>query len=778
MNRIAWPHWTYFLWRALLLLVISSGCSDGENGERGSAGAAGATLSSNANSLTIAVTSASGSNPLIVDFSVVNEDGNGFTAIGDTDLRINVAKLVKAADGNPSHWQNYIMRVNNGAMQGSQERNRSGFSWGSLVNHKDGTYTYSFATNLSSVPCPTPCSDADGNALDLSYQPALTHRIGIQQGNRDLPMANAIYDYVPNGGNVSYQREIVKTDKCNECHDKITAHGSRFEVKLCVTCHNPASWVIDSRGNNTVDFKVMIHKIHRGKDLPSGGGYSIGSHDFSDIVFPQDIRNCEKCHDGGDPDTPQGDNWQEPNLAACGSCHDDIDFTKDGSGTPPIDPTGHPGGIVLDNKECVTCHAETRIAGSVAESHRIPGKAERAYFQFNILTICGTVVGNNPKCSDGTSPVVTFSVTDPSGATSHEYGNTYNILNATTTDPEYKTSAPTSSVARLRMVFAWDTHDYSNIGGTGTRPSRAISSDMLSSPAVTHLGNGIYQFDGALDTTPVVIPANASLTTPIGSAAVALEGRAAAAEYNSSTMTYVYSARVAVYSPVEYFAVNDATVSARRQVVDAVTRCDRCHDVLSAHGGSRNNNLQLCVMCHNPSNTDVNDRAKDGVTGLPLPTLANGQSEESIDFKRMIHGIHAASSANYDGTDAHGFREKGLLIGSKLDAGSGQIVAKHDFSNLRFPGVLSKCETCHLPDTYTLADRSGSGGANWELMMTTNIRLLPRCVPLAMTRFWPPNTWRLTGRYLAGLILNNRFRKPMSKPVPFATVKAGWRMSN
>ena len=186
---------------------------------------------------------------------------------------------------------------------------------------------------LANAPCPAPCTDADGKALNVSYQPGLTHRVGIQQGNSALPIANALYDFVPTGGPVTSSREIVKTANCNVCHDKITAHGSRFEIKLCVTCHNPGSWA-DS--DTTVDFKVMIHKIHRGENLPSveaGGSYAVGSHDFSDIVFPQDIRNCTKCHDGSDPDTPQGDNWQVPNMAACGSCHDDIDFSKDGSGT-------------------------------------------------------------------------------------------------------------------------------------------------------------------------------------------------------------------------------------------------------------------------------------------------------------------------------------------------------------------------------------------------------------------------------------------------------------
>ena len=96
---------------------------------------------------------------------------------------------------------------------------------------------------------------------------------------------------------------------CNQCHDPLSAHGgSRQDVKLCVTCHQPQT--VDPDTGNTVDFKVMVHKIHRGASLPSveaGTPYIIignsqSVHDFSDVVFPQDIRNCADV-----PRRPKGD---------------------------------------------------------------------------------------------------------------------------------------------------------------------------------------------------------------------------------------------------------------------------------------------------------------------------------------------------------------------------------------------------------------------------------------------------------------------------------------
>jgi OmcA/MtrC family decaheme c-type cytochrome len=689
-----------------MVLLALAGCgSDGNDGAQGPAGPAGPPgppgAPAPATELNISIDSVTIASPPVVNFTVTNQGGSGYPGLADSDLRFNIAKLIPAA-ASPhatSQWQNYIVSASGGTMAGSQERFRGRPTdvWGQLVDHGDGTYTYTFETDITNVACPAPCTEADGTPLDLSYQPGFTHRVSIQQGNSALPQANAVYDFVPSGGPVSSERLIVKTANCNECHDKITAHGSRFETKLCVTCHNPGSW---ADADTTVDFKVMIHKIHRspvinGEQLPHND-YAVGNHDFADVVFPQDTRNCTKCHDGSDPETPQGDAWQTPNMAACGSCHDDIDFSKDGA----VDPTGHPGGIVADNTECLTCHVENRIAGSVAASHTIPGKVARGFFQFNILEICGTAAGSGPTCPPTTNPTVKFSVTDPTGATTHAYGNAYNIQ-STSTDAEFS-----SSSASLNVLIAWDTRDYTNEGGTGTRPARADSVNVRTSTAVTDNGDGTFTLDGAAVTpTPEVIPATAA-----GTGAIAMEGHPAADDG-----TGAFTVQVPVNSEVTYFAITDSTPQPRRQVVDVPTKCDRCHDVLNVHGNNRNNNGQLCVLCHNPSNTDVGQRPTDA-NGLPDATVTkDGKQEESIDFKRLIHGIHAASASNFDGTDAHGFRTKGLVI-----YGYGGI--DHDFSNLRFHGVLSKCETCHLPDTYTLADRSASGGGNWELPAMNGIR--------------------------------------------------------
>ncbi len=674
-----------------LLILALGGCS-GDDGSPGAAGAPGPGVAplASATSLTITVTGVSIQSAPVVRFKVVNQDGVAVAGFSDTDLRFNIAKLVPGANGDPSKWQNYVNRASSGAVQGSQERLRTGYPWGTLTDHKDGTFTYTFATDITDSaanPCPAPCKDANGSALDVSYQPALVHRVSIQQGNSALPKSNATYDFIPGSGPVaSSGREIVNTAKCNECHNQLTAHGSRIETKLCVTCHNPGTWVAGSP-NTTVDFKVFIHKLHRGENLPSveaGTPYKIGSDDFSDVVFPQDIRHCAKCHDGAA--TAQGDNWKiRPSMAACGSCHDDIDFSKDGSGTPPVDPTGHPGGIVSDNSECITCHATNRIAGSIEETHSLPSKlkAEGAKYQFNILSVTNT--------APGLSPVITFSVTDPTNGDAK-----YNIKTNTTL-----------SGGSLSLAIAWSNTDENNAGST-SNPGQALTVGLTGSSAANAVDNGdmTYTVDLATATlgtgvTNRVIPA--AIT---GSGRVALYGRAAV----DLDPGAAGAERVRIKAAFKDFAVTDATPVARRQVVDIV-KCDKCHDQLSLHGDSRTDEPGLCVMCHNPSATDVNRRPKIAAgpdAGFPDASVTlDGKREEAIDFKRLIHGIHSAAKTSYTGATAYGFRNKGLVV-------YGFGGSANDFSHIRFPGILNDCTTCHLAGTYELTGK-------WEIPTASGV---------------------------------------------------------
>jgi OmcA/MtrC family decaheme c-type cytochrome len=122
-------------------------------------------------------------------------------------------------------------------------------------------------------------------------------------------------------------------------------------------------------------------------------------------------------------------------------------------------------------------------------------------------------------------------------------------------------------------------------------------------------------------------------------------------------------------NPVVVVAVTDTTPVPRRQVV-ADEKCEKCHENLAEHSTRRHDAGNYCVMCHTP---DATDEARRPQAQLPA---------QSRHFKFMIHRIHRGHELNRDFT---------------LWAGSA-----HNYNELRFPGDLRDCRTCHVDDSYQI----------------------------------------------------------------------------
>jgi len=213
--------------------------------------------------------------------------------------------------------------------------------------------------------------------------------------------------------------------------------------------------------------------------------------------------------------------------------------------------------------------------------------------------------------------------------------------------------------------------DFGN-DGSGQTFGQPVSVNLLGNAAVVAGSTpGTYTVDLA-SVTPAV---NAIPAGQTGTLRVMMDGHPAGDVTASGTFTD----RLPVKSVFKDFAITGA-VTPRRTVVD-VAKCNACHDVLSLHGNNRTNEPGVCVICHNPNATDKARRPAGG--GI------DGKAEEAIDFKRMIHGIHAGQS------DKGGFRTKGLVV-----YGFGGSV--NDFSKVVFPGKLSNCTACHTDETYQL----------------------------------------------------------------------------
>ncbi|MDX1694733.1 MAG: OmcA/MtrC family decaheme c-type cytochrome [Ketobacteraceae bacterium] len=585
--------------------------------------------------------------PPQVSFTIADQSGKAITDLTAGNVSFSIAKLVPGTNGDSDHWQSYINTTEQpgvgpgleAKVQATRERN------GTLEHLGDGSYVFTFATDIANVTSP----------VAVPYEPELTHRVAIQFSGG--PVANPTYTWQPSTGAISNIRsyDVVKTETCNQCHGTLAIHGGgRREIKYCVTCHNPGS--ADANSGNTVDFKVMVHKIHRGANLPSvqaGGSYLIygfrnSVHDYSNVHYPQDIRNCTNCHagtatgSGDDILTNQGDNWAiKPTQEACGSCHDTTDFSL------------HQGGQD-NNSECVNCHTQQGTDISVVDAHSQPIQIAAQRFEFNIHTVTDTAPGQFPQ--------ITYSVTDPTNN-----DQPYDLLNDTSW------TSTGNGASRLAIDLAWNTADYHNTGN-GAQNASAVSINALANAVA--VGNGQYRV-----TSSIAIPdgSTAPFVAAEGSGAAVLEGHPAV---DVGTAMNPDVQRIPVKNTVSFFSIDEAsgTAQPRRSVV-SLDKCQNCHETLSLHGNNRTDNIDSCVTCHNPRNTDR------GVREVAVTPPTDGKQEESLDFKTMIHGIHAA-----------GFRENPLqIVGFR-----GFSTYVFDEDQVHYPNSLENCTACHEEGTYTV----------------------------------------------------------------------------
>jgi len=495
----------------------------------------------------------------------------------------------------------------------------------------NGTFTYTFST-----------------VLPENYDKNATHRVGGQITRATRTFAsNPILDFVPAGGPVQLTRKVVATESCNQCHDPLALHGgSRVETGYCVTCHTSQN--IDPETGNPVEFKVMVHKIHRSARLPSvvaGGDYTVVGFNQTvfdwKVVWPQfgsgigDVRTCTTCH-GAPPAgmkaedyaklAPNADNYKNnPSRAACGACHDNINWT---TGKSTI--TGkrdHPGGPQADDSACKVCHAADsgkEFDASVVGAHTIPDLSKQLKgINIDIVRITNTAPGQYPN--------VIFTAKDNAGKTlslSDITSLTFNI-NGPTTD---YVNPPTTEAATLSKVAVGTDGNY------GYTLTRAISINAT----------GTYAIGIEARRTEAIIGNNGATTNVSG----------------------------ASYNPIVYVPVTDKVAVPRRQIV-STENCNVCHKKIAFHGGGRLNTAGYCELCHNPATVDVPQ--------LVPPTLGGPfkVAPQSINFKLMIHRIHSGEELTRDFTI---YRTRGVF----------------NFNEIGFPGDRTNCAKCHVKDSYLL----------------------------------------------------------------------------
>lgn len=502
----------------------------------------------------------------VLTFRLSDDTGQGLDRDGKlTPGTVSTGIILAYIPQGQTQYVDYATRVQTSPITGVSATQAGTDSGGTYTTRGDGTYDYKFKT-----------------VLPANYDTTVTHTLGIY-ASRNLAsfglsryVDNQVYNFVPNGTKVTTVREVAITASCNQCHDPLSAHGTtgRQNMEICILCHTPQT--IDPDTGNTVDMKVMVHKIHRGSSLPSvvaGKPYQIIGNaqvvqDYSTVAFPQDIRNCDTCHNAP-PNTKtqpaQMNNWfLNPTRDACGSCHDDIDWASG---------KNHAGNYAqTSDKNCSTCHlpqGDFEYDASIINAHIPPYKSSQLlYPKIQIVSFSNTAPGQKPS--------IKFKMTDKNGKA---------------IDP--------NKMPRLRFNLAGPNSDYrSYVSETANGTSVFNSAD----------GTATYNFTNA-------VPATAT-----GSWSIEAEG------YLTTTLNpgpggKTLAQRDAMDNVVVAIPVTDKVAKPRVMAVDTA-RCNTCHEKLQLHGGNRNK-VEACVVCHNPAT----------IATTPAPG-------ESIDFKWMIHRIH------------------------------------------------------------------------------------------------------------------------------------------
>jgi OmcA/MtrC family decaheme c-type cytochrome len=502
------------------------------------------------------------------------------------------------------------------------------------------------------------------------------------QSNR-RPFANEFLDVVSGTGAIPApgafpSRNAVSTAACNSCHDTLAVHGGgRHEVKFCQICHNPRIEVAShpqGGGYDNGSLVKLIHGLHSEKNLgsrgsntgpPPPGGRGIG--DFSEVTFPQDMRNCTKCHQGPAAADNTYDNWKtKPTAFACGSCHDDVDFATG---------TNHPGLAQPTNAGCAGCHPASAIPGYHATENVTPNNqalpGTLSFFEYRIDNV--TVDNNNVA-------TIKFAILQD------------NVL-ANLGNAGDNVTAPTGFTGSPAFLFAYALPqdnialpaDYNNRGRTPPATGTGLAGQPES---LSIVGLPIV----AKDSTSYTVTRTNAFPAGAIMRAVALQA------YFTQTsggpgLDNVGRHTFAVVKPVtgdvvRRVAVESGYTNNNNPFTGQPVGCLECHEIFEGHGGNRVSNAQVCVMCHNPnlstSSRTINASpinpdivAKYGSDPLSYPEVSN-------NFKELIHGLHGAQKRTTNFVVIRN-RQSGILL---------------EGDEITYPGDLSHCGKCHLNNLY------------------------------------------------------------------------------
>lgn len=591
-----------------------------------------------------------------------------------------------------------------------------------LVSNGNGNYTITVPDGAGLVGS---TAYPDGVVANSNYLFQLTNALG---DSRPVVVAQ-------NGA--AHLRDLVTDGGCANCHGAFPAWSEKFKHyavggSKCQMCHSQATrdTTFNTRTSATTfttagpiygtNITEYIHGIHNSHNMPDGVYYrtttadaTADAEDRYSVGFPSAMNNCRVCHTT---------DAQLTAIAAapvsyylCMTCHQNWDgfvhTHADATATPPVaagdkifpattTPDMHRGFTPATN--CAICHNGTIAPqDEVADFHNDFQGTDAHYNSYY----------RGEDISFANNDNVTFAI---NGVTSNGSAVSFTwtasklgvAVNPCNTDVA---TGPTYQSLGAYLAYAKG-DDWVNEFVSTTPGQPAGAKNLFTSLATTCTSN-------VATTTGLTL--NASALAYADKVLLAVGGKALDRHAATGNDYFVREA-----SPTYAFNPADGTAATPRRNAVANAKCLACHQgSLYQHGGDRVDNEQLCVICHNPSANDKNNRLNtfqivnaDGTVNTDK--TYDGKNAETYDMRTMIHSIHGVSKrvtpwtvyrsrgiyafVNPDTPKPTGWPADGMTIYGSMN---NKTIA-HNWTVVHYPKPVNDCAACHNEEAFEATDQT------------------------------------------------------------------------